>query len=143
MATPTTELQLDLRIDADAGQATLTDGDGVTVQTLPIRPVRWLDERGLCTRAHDYLSAHAYRPDAEGADDLPDFRACSMYAAGATCLLNGRQAASPCVFSELPDGAGWQAVRSWRKLPGDHGICSMGHYAELCRLMGLEAEAWS
>ena len=141
MATPATELQLDLQIDADAGQATLTSGD--VVVPLPIRSARWLDERGLCALAHAHLATHAYRPGAEGADDLPDFRACPMYAAGAICRLNGAQAASPCVFSELPDGAGWQAVRSWRKLPGDHGICSAGHYAELRRILGLEAEVWS
>jgi hypothetical protein len=105
---------------------------GTTV--VPIQTARWLDERGGCSLAHVYLHERGYaegEPRAE-ADDLPNFRACQMYERG-RCRLNGREANTACVFTQLADDEGWQVVRQRRLIPG-LGAAFVADYADLLAL---------
>jgi hypothetical protein len=94
---------------------------------IPIREVRWMDERSSCALAHEAL-APDYLPGEPNPDAaLPAFRECPAYRAGRCALAHDRAA---CLFAELPDSAGWATVRKFRRLP-DGTVCTAESYAEL------------
>ena len=90
-----------------------------------------MDERSLCRLAHQVV-APAYQPSAPALDAaLPDFRSCPAYRADRCALAHS---GAPCLFAELADSPGWQALRQHRLLP-DGTVCTLDSYPVLLPLI--------
>ncbi len=86
------------------GRTDAGGGNGQGHMFIPIREVKWMDERQLCKDVLAFVHA----------GNAPDLPGCVMYRAGKCGLMHE----APCAFHEGPDAEIWQQARNWQRKDG-------------------------